>query len=160
HDRVARPHLLAELHRVAADVARAQPVGGVAGEDARLQHADREDRRVPGGAGELFVVVDRVEVTGRALVFDHVGAGDRAVLARRGCTALVQILPAHHHDASVGALPVSIIVVRDSATTLPLSSRYSVTISAKRMVPPRFPSFSYTLSIHDSVVSFAPARGG
>ena len=42
----------------------------------------------------------------------------------------------------VAGLPVSIAVERASATSLPLSSRNSVTVTTNVIVPPRLPSFS------------------
>src|SRR5262249_56014039 len=59
---VAGPHLLTELDAEPAHIGGAEPVGRVRGEDAGLEHPDREHRREPRALGVLLVVVDRVEV--------------------------------------------------------------------------------------------------
>src|SRR5262249_28331099 len=61
-ERVAGPDLLPKLGAEAAHVGGAEPVGRVRGEDAGLEHPDREHRREPRAFGVLLVVVDRVEV--------------------------------------------------------------------------------------------------
>src|SRR6516165_8383892 len=65
---VARPDLLAELHREPPHVLGAEPVGAIAAEDPGLEHPDGEHRRQPGRLREVLVVVDRVEVPGCALI--------------------------------------------------------------------------------------------
>src|SRR5262249_457203 len=66
----------------------AEPVGRVRGEDAGLEHPDREHRREPRALGVLLVVVDRVEVARRALVPHEVPACERTQVARLGLPAL------------------------------------------------------------------------
>src|SRR5262249_60021664 len=143
-ERVAGPDLLTKLGAEAAHVGGAEPVGRVRGEDAGLEHPDREHRREPRALGVLLVVVDRVEVARRALVPHEVRACERTEVARLGLRALGEVIPrdAHRPQPSVGGLPVSMAVDRISATTLPASSRNSCTVTTNVIVPPRFPSFS------------------
>src|SRR5262249_22426470 len=145
-----------------AHIGGAEPVGRVRGEDAGLEHPDREHRREPRALGVLLVVVDRVEVARRALVPHEVRAGERPDVGRLGLRALGEVIPrdAHRPQPSVGGLPVSMAVDRISATTLPASSRNSCTVSTKVIVPPRLPSFSYMSSTRLCAVSFVPAFGG
>src|SRR5262249_36583571 len=73
-DGVARPHPGREAHLVAAQVPGPDEVGQAARDEARREHPVAEHGRVAGGAGERLVVVDRVEVTGRARVAHQIGA--------------------------------------------------------------------------------------
>jgi hypothetical protein len=58
------------------------------------------------------------------------------------------------------ALPVTIPTLVSVTTSSPLSSRYSVMISLKRISPPRRPSFSQLLPGCELARSTTPGRSG
>ena len=71
-----------------------------------------------------------------------------------------QFLPAHHFSSGGRTRDAPRRSFGASATSLPLSSRNSVTMTANPSLPPRLPSFSYTSSIRDWQTRRVPARGG
>src|SRR5262249_25698403 len=97
-DGIARPHAGREAHLVAAEVPRAHEVRQATRHESRGQHAVAEHRGIAGGAGEGLVVVDRVEVAGRARVAHEVRPGEvldhdgRDRCARHETTAHVLLL--------------------------------------------------------------------
>src|SRR4029077_16401739 len=122
-DRVARPDAGREADLVAPEILRSDEVGQALGDEAGRQHAVAEDGRVAGHLGELLVVVNRVEVAGRARVAHQVGARQPLDHERRELLPFAHVVEERHPCT---APSVSMTVFREYATTSPRWLRNSV----------------------------------
>ena len=115
--RVTGPHHVEEADVEAAHRRRTERVGDVGAEDPGREHSLREHRRKAGGAGDRVVVVERVEVAGRARVAHEVGDADGPTSCGGGCAALTAA------PARARSRPPSFA---KRATSVPAGSRNSV----------------------------------
>src|SRR4029077_16848381 len=152
-----RPDAGREADLVAPEILRSDEVGQALGDEAGRQHAVAEDGRVAGHLGELLVVVNRVEVAGRARVAHQVGARQPLDHERR---ELLPFAPVAEERHPCTAPSVSMTVFREYATTSPRWLRNSVSPTMKSIFPPRFPCLSKTSLVRDRNYGRSPARIG
>src|SRR3989442_1267734 len=131
-DVVARPGARGEAHLVAAHVGPAREGRHHAAQDTRVEHAHGEHGRIARRLGEGLVVVDRVEVAGRARVLHEVGPRELLHPYLRQRVPFLHVFPVAgrlqerhgRHDAAglargVRLVEVEWVVVLDGAGELP-----------------------------------------
>jgi hypothetical protein len=140
---VIRPSLLLKSEREPTDILWAEQVGEICPHYTRLKHADREDRWKTGLACETLVVVNRIEIAGCALILHYVRDREWCIheIGEFFSDADRNGLDTQALSSSVlGGWLVSIAVLNISAINRPSSSRNSMTVTKKVIVPPRLPS--------------------